>query len=176
MAMAFGQNTFVKGGINVSSVAGLRENGSLIGYHVGIGGIKEFSSNLSLKHELIFSQQGTKVTADYKLVYYYLNMPILLNAHFGKNFSFDVGPQLGLALKALEKEEPNRDITANLNTLDISLCMGVNYLLSERFFAEGRFNLGITDLSRISETNTYRNAVFQASVGYYFNRKNQQAE
>src|SRR5687768_5374478 len=86
-ANVHGQNTFIKGGINVSSVAGLPEQSSLIGYHLGIGGMKGVSGNLSLKYELIFSQQGTKVTKDYRLVYYYLNTPVLLNARFGENFS-----------------------------------------------------------------------------------------
>src|SRR5688500_17628496 len=61
LAGAFAQNTFVKGGINISSVAGIEEKGSLTGFHVGVGGIKQFSSRLGVKHELIFSQQGTRI-------------------------------------------------------------------------------------------------------------------
>lgn len=173
MAHTFGQNTLLKAGINFSSVAGVAESGSLTGYHVGIGGLKSFSENIGLKTELIFSQQGTQATADYKLVYYYLNMPLLLNVRLGDKFSFDLGPQLGVALRALEKGERDRDITANLNTLDMSGCLGVSYLITQRVFAEARYNVGITDLSRIDQGRTYRNAVFQGSVGYYFNRKNQ---
>ena len=176
VSMAVAQNTLVKGGINISSLTDLPEKSFLIGYHIGIGGIKDVSDKLGLKYELIFSQQGTEITSDYKLVYYYLNMPILLNARSGGNFSFDVGPQVGLALKAFEKGEREGDITANLNTLDISVCIGVNYLINERFFAEGRFNMGLTNLSRLSEKDSFRNTVFQGSVGYYFKRKNQQGE
>lgn len=170
------QNTLIKAGINVSSVAGVAEKSSMIGYHIGIGGMKPVLDKVALKYELVFSQQGSQVTDDDRLVFYYLNMPILLNMRSGGKFSFDVGPQLGLALNAFEKRERERDITANLNTFDISLCLGVNYLISERFFAEGRFNLGLTNVSRISDTNSQRNTVFQGSVGYYFNRKNEHPE
>jgi len=175
-AKIFGQSILLKAGMNASSVAGVPEKTALIGYHVGIGGIKDVSGKLALKSELIFSQQGTKITDDERLIYYYLNMPILLNAHLGNNFFFNVGPQVGLALKALEKRESDRDITANLNVVDVSACMGVNYLISERLLVEGRVNVGITDLSRISVTERYRNTVLQGSVGYYFNRKSQQSE
>lgn len=171
------QNTLIKAGINISSLAGLEEQGDLIAYHIAVGGLKNISDNVSLKHELIFSVQGSKLSADGdKLVYHYLNMPLLLNARCGKNVSLDAGPQLGVVLRAMEKGNSDRDITANLNTVDLSFCIGVNYMLTQNFFTEGRFNLGITNLSRVSESNGYRNAVFQGSVGYYFNRKKQQPE
>ena len=168
---ASGQGTSVKAGINVSSIAGIHEVSTLIGYHVGIGGVKELSDILSIRHELIFSQQGTKVSADEKLVNYYLNIPILLNVGLGESFFLGVGPQAGIALRGLMKGESDRDVTANLSVVDFSVCLGIGYRMSERFFAEGRYNAGMTNLSRISESDQ-RNAVFQGSVGYYFNRMN----
>jgi hypothetical protein len=176
IANANGQNTLIKGGINVSSLAGIAEQRSLIGYHVGIGGMKELSSRLALKYELIFSQQGTKVSDDDRLAFAYLNMPVLLNMRLGEKFSFDAGPQLGLTLDAWERGELDRNITPNLGTVDLSLCIGVNYFITKRLFTEARYNMGLTNLSRISGTDSFRNAVFQGSVGYYFNRKNEEAE
>lgn len=173
--LVLGQNTFLKGGVNVSSVAGLREHSSLIAYHIGIGGLKDLSNKLSLKHEVNFSLQGAKMSpSGDKLHYYYLNMPVLLNTHLGKNLSFDAGPQFGIALNAIEKAKTDVDITANLNTLDISFCVGFNYLITKSFFVEGRFNLGLNDISRNPDSGTHRNAVFQGSLGYYFKRKNQE--
>jgi len=166
-----GQGTSVKAGINVSSITGIGEVSTLIGYHVGVGGVKNLSDILSIRHELILSQQGTKLRADEKLIYYYLNIPILLNVHLGKNFLIGVGPQAGIALRGLMKGERDRDVTANMSVVDISVCLGIGYRMSERFFAEGRYNAGMTNLSRISESDQ-RNAVFQGSVGYYFNRMN----
>lgn len=174
MAQAVGQDIFVKGGVNISSIAGLPETSSLIGYHIGVGGMKAISGNLSLKHELFLSQQGTKVSADSRLIYYYLNVPILLSARYGERFSFHAGPQVGMALKAISQAKSDKDITANLNPVDLSFCLGVNYLIGPNFFAEGRYNVGLTNHSRISESKKNRNAVFQGSVGYYFNRKNDQ--
>jgi hypothetical protein len=173
---AYGQNTLIKGGINLASLAGIPEQGSLVGYHIGIGGMKELSGHLALKSELIFSQQGTKLSDDDRLAIAYLNMPVLLNMRLGENFSFDAGPQIGLALDAWERGEIDRNITPNLKTFDISICIGANYFISKHLFAEGRFNLGLTNLRRLSETDSFRNAVFQGSVGYYFNRKNEEAE
>ena len=176
MTQALGQSTFIKGGINLSSLAGLSETGSLVGYHFAVGGLKPLSDNLSIKHELVFSKQGTKVTDDFKLVLYYLNVPILIDLRLGKDFSLNAGPQLGLALRALEKGGLDGDMTANLTTLDISACLGANYLISQRLFAEARFNMGLTNLSRVPESDSFRNAVFQGSVGYYFSRKQQPSE
>lgn len=176
LAGAFAQNTFVKGGINISSIAGIEEKGSLTGFHVGVGGIRQFSSRLGLKHELIFSQQGTRINDDNKLLYYFLNAPILLNMQAGKRFSFNVGPQVGMTLKVLAKGERNIDLTATTSTIDISACLGVGYRITDRFFAETRFNVGLTDLARTDEPRMYTNAVFQGSVGYYFKAKTTRPE
>lgn len=175
LTSALGQNIFLKGGINVSSIAGVPEERSLIGYHVGIGGIRDISSNFSIRHELIFSQQGTRVSADHKVVYFYLNMPILFNAHLGHNFFLAVGPQAGIPLRGVEKGERDTYVTSNLRTIDISVCLVVSYFISVNFFVEGRYNVGVTNLSRISGSE-HRNAVFQGSVGYYFNRKSQDSK
>lgn len=173
---AFAQNTLIKAGINISSIAGIEEQGSLTGYHVGVGGVKELSSRLGINHELIFSQQGTRINDDNKLIYYFLNAPILLNMQPGKRFSFNVGPQVGMVLKVVAKGERKTDLTAVTSAIDISACLGIGYRITDRFFAETRFNVGLTDLARTDEPRMYTNAVFQGSVGYYFKAKTQQSE
>lgn len=130
---ASAQNTFIKAGFNRSSLSGPGSRSPLSGYNIGVGGLKTFSPKLSLKHELIFSLQGTK-TASTTLRYYYLNVPALVDVKLGEQFAFNVGPQLGIIVNAYDKSRSS-DITGSVNTLDLSFCLGFTYAVTKQFLS-----------------------------------------
>ena len=160
------QTTFLKGGLNISSVAGLQEPNSLVGYHFGVGGIKSFSENFSLKHEFIFSMQGTDASGG-ALRYYYLNMPVMIHVPLAQKLYLNTGPQTGIVISAMDKAE-STNVTASLNTIDLSFGLGFQYSATERLFLDTRYNFGITNVYR---NETSRNSVFQISAGYFLGSK-----
>lgn len=104
----------------------------------------------------------------------YLNIPVLARLYVWDKFTVDLGPQLGFALNAKARiKEGDTKVKSkidDLNTVDLSLAMGVSYEFDMGLLVSARYNLGLTnvfDKDAVGSTN--KNRVFQLSVGYKLN-------
>jgi hypothetical protein len=167
------QEVAIKGGVNIAAVAAAGDQHPMVSFHLGVAGYKKISTTLGMRNELIFSRQGANALSDYKFRCTYLNMPVLLDIVVGKGLSIVTGPQTGLIISAVEKMgSDERTLTPILKTFDFAYVIGLRGNITNRFFLEGRYAAGITDIWR--GTGTVRNKVFQVSVGYTVGVKQKQ--
>lgn len=131
----------------------------------------------------------------------YLNLPIMLKYKIIEKLSIEFGPQIGYLISAKSKWEyvdstdpsENETIEVDLikdgtytfggttvqvkpktNRLDFGLNIGSSYDITEKFFVQARYNLGLTafDKNSTAGSNTdswdLKNSVIQISTGYRF--------
>lgn len=137
-----------------------------------IGGLVEIpvKKNFAVQPELIYSVQGSKYSYGYhgNTRLDYINIKVLAKFYVNKNFSIEVGPQLGFNVKANETHHRSSySIREDVNTVDFALAAGVTYRLNNGLFFSGRYNLGLTNIAKYSD-DYITNCVLQLSVGYRF--------
>ena len=131
----------------------------------------------------------------------YINLPIMLKYKVIEKLSIEFGPQIGYLISAKSKWEyvdstdpsENETIEVDLindgtytfggttvqvkpktNRLDFGLNIGSSYDVTDKFFVQARYNLGLTVLDKNStagsSTNSWdlKNSVIQISTGYRF--------
>src|SRR5690606_16367087 len=85
----------LKAGVNINTLGG-KETGLYpsIGYHVGFAYEALVAEGFTLQPELLFSLQGATLSQidNYRLKYYYINLPLIAKIYLAQHFSFDVGP------------------------------------------------------------------------------------
>lgn len=127
-----------------------------------------------------FLNENLKFTITETLKLYYLNFPLMLKYKLIDKLSLEFGPQIGILLSAKSKQEfknyydPRENNSRNVDLLndssrmkrfDFGLNIGATYDVTEKFFLQGRYNLG---LATIDEPLNLKNSVFQLSSGYRF--------
>jgi Outer membrane protein beta-barrel domain len=186
----------VKAGLNISSLTSNEnelESTDKTGFTAGIMADISLAKNFSIQPEVVFSQQGMKFSysdLDVKNSHYnstiglnYLNIPILLKYFIVKGLSVQVGPQIGILLKASNKYQDNflgyeNHETFNLsdyaNGFDTSVNFGLGYQFKNKFYADLRYNISYSDIFKNASADTYiinsdmKNRVFQITFGYFF--------
>lgn len=126
------------------------------------------NKKFSFQPEIMYSMQGfsTGNGNDDLVNLNYLNVPLMGKYYVTKGFSIEAGPQIGFLLSA--KNDGN-DVKNNFKTLDFGVNFGLGYKLKNGLNFGARYNLGIANINDISgSSNTFRNGVIQASIGYFF--------
>jgi hypothetical protein len=110
----------VKAGLNISSLtfdeSELNASGKT-GFTAGVMVEIPMAKNFSLQPELLYSQQGTKISfsdqevtnSNYKstIKLNYLNIPVMLKYYVIEGLSVQAGPQIGILLKVNNKYQDN---------------------------------------------------------------------
>ncbi len=179
---AFAQFSYgVKGGLNLSSVSNMDEEGVDVKMKPSfyLGAFAEYKVNdfFGVSPELVYSRQGVaaeytdevKVKLKYRLNY--LNVPVLAKFYVLEGLSVDLGPQFGFLLNSKQYvkvggEDETEDLEG-VKGFDFSVGMGLTYNF-DQFFVQGRYNLGLTDIWKDNEGDKARNNVIQFGVGYRF--------
>ena len=176
-----------KAGVNFSTLSNVSKGEMLPGFYVGAVSEIKFTEKFSFQPELVYSSQGVKnvysetiagVTSNHhnhdKLGY--INLPLLAKYYFTKGLSVELGPQFGLLLKATNKDEvttdgvevkEDRDFKNEVNTFDFGIGAGLAYDLSNGFFVNARYNLGLTNLAP-NANDKVSNRVLSFGVGFQF--------
>jgi hypothetical protein len=170
----------IKSGTNRITVDG----GSTTAFHVGLFDNYSFTDLLGIQVEGLFSMQGNGRN---KLSY--IHLPVLLDVRAARNFSFLVGPQIGvnvskpetfddryelrLSTDGISFEELNRISGTNeTNAVDFAVVFGAQYTFGKHLVAGARYNLGLTPVRKFDgrniTTSGYNNRVFQLSLGWLF--------
>ena len=170
----------VKGGANISKIDGKSFSDEFrYGYH--LGGFVEIpvGSKFSIQPEVLFNQYQTQADTSFSSVYQgavnfnnykniqlnYLTVPILLNYKLGKALSLQAGPQVGILL-AQDKNilENGREAFKNG---EFSVLGGLQFSLGA-LRLNGRYFVGLNNISDIDNQNEWKNQGFQISAGLAF--------
>jgi hypothetical protein len=193
----------VKAGVNFSSLTGDVEDVSAsTGLHVG--GLVELklTDKFSIQPEVLYSMQGAEESETYsetvfgttvtykeeaKIKLGYINVPIVAKYYVTEGLSLELGPQIGFLVNAeseytssasgggmSESESETIDIKDSTKSVDFGLVGGVAYDLPMGLFFQGRYNLGLSDITdEDGEDNdnddfSIQNSVISLSVGFKF--------
>ncbi len=174
----------VKGGVNISTMAGDPDAKSKVGYGLGLELEYGLSDMWGMSAGVMYSLQGAKEDAvvesqnmNMKLHLGYVNVPLLVQFYPVKGLALKTGLQLGfLASKKanlngtkydFDKLEALGLMPKTFRKVDLSIPLGVSYEL-EHFVLDARYNLGLTRIFKKSDNfpDSYRNSVIQITLGY----------
>jgi hypothetical protein len=179
---AFSQAQFsigVKAGPNFANIDTKSSPGenykNRTGFHGGAFALIKLSK-IGIQPEILFSQQGTKVSfdqTDIEANYNYFNIPVIVKLYTIAGINLQVGPQFGFVAGG---EQKVTDRASGISTTDkakdvlkgsdISAALGVGWDLPFGLSIDGRYNLGLSDVNKNSSGETIKNQVWQVSVGY----------
>lgn len=167
----------IKGGANVTKVDGRSFKDEFrYGYH--LGGFAELNfrgSKFGIQPEVLFNQYNTRLDSNYKELYEnvfnsgqsvklnYISIPLLLNYKLIGNFlTLQAGPQFGILI------DNSRTLLQNggdaFKKGDFSMVGGVQLKLAA-LRVQGRYNIGLNNISDIDNQDRWKNQGFQVSVG-----------
>ncbi len=166
----------VKSGANITKVDGKSFKDEFrYGYHLGGFAEIRLGNKLVLQPEVLFNQYATRLDSNYKNVYEdvfdgnsniklnYLSVPVLLNYKLVGNFiSLQAGPQFGVLL------DQNKTLLQNggnaFKSGDLSMLAGVLVRVGPMRI-NGRYAIGLNNISDIADDDKWKNQGFQVSVG-----------
>ena len=166
----------VKAGANITKVDGKSFKDEFrYGYHLGGFAEIRLGNKLVLQPEVLFNQYATRLDSNYKNVYEdvfdgnsniklnYLSVPVLLNYKLIGNFiSLQAGPQFGVLL------DQNKTLLQNggnaFKSGDLSMLAGVLVRVGPMRI-NGRYAIGLNNISDIADDDKWKNQGFQVSVG-----------
>jgi Outer membrane protein beta-barrel domain len=166
----------VKAGTNITKVNGKSFKDEFrYGYH--LGGFVEIraGNKLVVQPEILWNQYATKLDSSFGSVYHgvfngnsniklnYLSIPILLNYKvIGSFLSLQAGPQFGVLIDQSKTVLQNG--TDAFKKGDFSMLAGVQVKLAN-IRVNGRYVVGLNNISDITDDAKWKNQGFQVSVG-----------
>ena len=167
----------IKAGANITKVQGKAFRDEFkYGYH--LGGFAEIGlgGKLGIQPEVLFNQYQTRVDSSFKNVYSnalsfsnykdvklnYLSIPLMLNYKLGSFLTLQAGPQFGILL------DQSKNLLENGQEAfrggDFSMAGGVQIHIS-KLRLNGRYFVGLSNISDINDQNKWKNQGFQLSMG-----------
>jgi hypothetical protein len=141
----------IKGGLNISDVAGINGDNRLSG-HIGLFLNSKLAAQWSIQPELLYSGQGQQfrvANEDFTLALSYLQIPIMFQYHATKQFYIDFGPQIGILLAANQKNDDDKwEVDEYYSKSDVGLAFGVGFNLTRQLGLYGRYVIGLSDISK----------------------------
>ena len=161
----------VKGGLNLSAVGGKDTDGNKMkaGFHVGVFAELPVATSISVRPELVFSNQGSKYEDDGgkgSVNASYITLPVMAKYRFAGGFFAETGPQLGYLVSAKAKQGGEKsDMKDMYRKTDLSWALGVGYLSKTNIGVNARFNYGLSKVDKEGDFKAY-NRVFQVGLFY----------
>ncbi|RZJ55924.1 MAG: PorT family protein [Flavobacterium sp.] len=159
----------VKAGVNFANQTGdfpeSIDKEGITSYHAGLVAEIKLLDKFSIQPELLYSTTGASykfddVTGDIKNELGYISIPVMAKIYLNKTFSIEAGPQASF----LVSERNDFDVK-NAETFEFGLNAGLGVKLTENFFLQGRYGIGLTEASKDADV---KNSVFQISAGFMF--------
>lgn len=165
-----------KAGVNFANISGDDTSGldSRTALHVGVVAEIEISEKFSFQPELMYSQQGFKMSMfgiDATGELDYLNLPLMAKYYVADGFSLEAGPQVGFLMSAKAKAEgESEDLKDVTKGIDFGLDFGLGYKMDNGLNFGARYNLGLSNINDGEGSDEFKNqnAVIQLSIGYFF--------
>ena len=131
----------------------------ITGLHFGLLGHIHLNSQWAVQPELVFSSQGAKSGGTEQNLDY-INVPVILQYMFDNGFRLQAGPQLGLLVRADNKDD--------LNPIDLGVGFGLSYVVpSTGFGVDARYNHGLSNINKNDAVKSFNRGV-QLGVFYIF--------
>lgn len=201
-AQGHSMGCIVKGGVNFSNmVMGVMPHGMKVGGHVGAEWDYAFSSRFGVGGGLLLNFTGAKFAldqinpvghyfqrddgkpiekdVDYSAIYF--NIPVMAKFYITPNFTFDLGPQLGINVqnKFTSDGDKVKKVGRGLETMGADMVAGFTYFVNKRLVLQARYNLSLTkswndyEIDDTGTQTTYFNSddrlqTIQLSVGVRF--------
>lgn len=159
----------VKAGVNFANQTGDAfdapgiEKEGITSYHAGLVAEIKLLDRFAIQPELLYSTQGAtykNAGEEFKNELGYLSIPVMAKFYLTDSFSLEVGPQASFLLS----EKDNVDFE-DAETFEFGINAGLGFKLTENFFVQGRYGLGLTDASKDADV---KNSTVQLSVGFLF--------
>ena len=163
----------IKGGLNIASLSGFEGRDRISG-HVGVFLHHTINKNWCFQPELLYSGEGQRYMSggvERTLALGYLQLPLMIQYYPAPQVYLEAGPQFGLLLSARDKvDDESGEINAkdDFTTGQVALGLGIGYKASEKLILYGRYNFGLTDVSRFDNIVDHSN-VGQLGVAIRFN-------
>ena len=154
----------LKGGLNIASLSGFEGRDRISG-HIGVFLHHTINKNWCFQPELLYSGEGQRYMSggvERTLALGYLQLPLMIQYYPAPQVYLEAGPQFGLLLSAQDKAD---DESGHINAKDdfttgqVAIGLGIGYKASEQIILYGRYNFGLTDVSR------FDNIVDHSNVG-----------
>lgn len=169
-----------KAGVNFASVNGddFDNADGVTGFQVGAVAKIGITELLAIQPELIFSAQGYSYSGDDDLTVRlgYVNLPVMVDFTLAEGLSLQGGPQFGFNVVSGYKfdGQDNEDFEdeEGINTLDLGVGIGAQYILPINLFFQARYVIGFTDVYEELDGGVQpegKNSVISLSLGYFFN-------
>ncbi len=167
----------VKGGANIMKIDG-KSFKDEFRYGYTLGGFMEvrMGNHFVLQPEVLFNQYSLKVDSNYGNVYHgvfngnsnvklnYLSIPILINYKLiGSFLSLQAGPQVGILVNHSKTLVQNGGDA--FKNGDFSMVAGVQFKILN-FRLNGRYQVGLNNISDLPDNDKWKNQGFQVSVGF----------
>ncbi|WP_417939805.1 porin family protein [Flavobacterium sp. RS13.1] len=159
----------VKAGVNFANQTGdafdapeVSKEG-ITSYHAGLVAEVKLLDRFALQPELLYSTQGATykyAAKEFKNELGYLSIPVMAKFYLSDSFSLEVGPQASFLLS----EKDNVDFE-NAETFEFGVNAGLGFKITENFFIQGRYGLGLTEASKNADI---KNSTVQLSAGFMF--------
>jgi len=145
-------------------------------FNAGLLASVPISSGFYLQPEVMFSGQGFEQYVAGQSGHYelgYLNVPVLFKYKHETGLFAETGPQIGFLLNAdLEVGGHSSSIKADFLSTDFSWAFGLGYQFSNTGLGiDARYNLGLTNIAKDDQGETFKNCVFQFGLFYMLNLK-----
>lgn len=165
-------------------------------YTFYIGGMAEYkiNDNFGFQAEVLYSPLGAKEKIDginagimfvgeqTKVNLGTLLVPISAKYFITEGFSVAAGTNFGIILSAKQKtvigsdfadisvngDSGEVDIKNDIKKLNIAPFLGVEYMFENGFFIDGRYSLGVSNLSNDGSGGKVKNSFAQIGVGFKF--------
>ena len=162
-AFSQGVDFGVKVGANFSNFTDASAFSNKTGFQAGIfGGIK-FKGNVGIQADILYSQQGAKISrTEFELDY--VNVPIVVKYYLVRGLNLQLGPQFGFVVDDNITKLPGSLANAEVEKSDISGIFGAGYDFLG-FRIDARYNFGLT---HVIEGAKSKNSVYSLALGYSF--------
>jgi hypothetical protein len=171
VTLAQGFHIGAKAGANLGKIDGESfSNEFKLGYQVGGFAEIDFTKGFGIQPELLWSQTNTKITDEVftgwkpgqDIHLNYLSIPILLRLNAGKLLTFNLGPQFSILTNNHKTTLGN--VGDAFKNGDFAMVAGAQVNIgSLRVY--GRYNIGLNDISNITESDKWKNQQVQFGIG-----------
>ena len=158
----------IKLGSNFASISHAKEGSSTrTGIQAGFfAGIK-FNDKVGISLDVLYSQQGADFNAGaFDLTY--VNLPFVVKYYLVGGLHIQAGPQFGVLIDESLSETLTNEYKEIVES-EISGIIGIGYDLPFGLRVDGRYNFGLTDISKpVANNEGIKNSVFTIAVGFAF--------
>jgi hypothetical protein len=175
-ANAQGFRLGVKAGANLNKIQGQSFNdGYNLGYQFGGFSEIDFGKKIGIQPEVLFSQSKTKYEQNTSAITHfdnlkggenirldYLSIPVLLRINSGDLVTFLVGPQFSIMVNNHQTTAENGQNAFKNGDFAMVGGLQVNLKLLRVY---GRYNVGLSDISDITNSDKWKSQQLQLGVG-----------